>query len=103
MNATSTTALRFDRLVGRTLLAVTFITAGYGKIMGYIATLDYMASHGLSFSGLLLSITILIEHGGCSSAGGRASRRLYSSFSSFQQRLFFTLSGAAMPRRHRTK
>jgi putative oxidoreductase len=57
-NATNTAAL-----VGRLLLAVIFITSGFGKITGYEATAQYMAAK-LPLVVLLLPLTILVELGG---------------------------------------
>lgn len=51
-------------LVGRILLAVIFIKAGWGKIGGWEGTAAYMASKGLPLVPLLLAGTILIELGG---------------------------------------
>lgn len=51
-------------LVGRILLAVIFIKAGWGKIGGWEATAGYMASKGLPLVPVLLAGTILIELGG---------------------------------------
>jgi putative oxidoreductase len=49
-------------LAGRILIALIFITAGYGKIGGYGATQAYMAAMGVS--GALLPLVILTELGG---------------------------------------
>jgi putative oxidoreductase len=46
-------------LLGRAMLALIFIVAGYGKITGYDGSLAYMASHGLP--GFLLPPTIALE------------------------------------------
>jgi putative oxidoreductase len=51
-------------LVGRILLAVIFITSGYGKIAGYDGTAAYMAAKGMPMVGVLLPLTILTELGG---------------------------------------
>ncbi len=51
-------------LVGRVLLAVMFVTAGYGKITGYDGTAGFMASVGLPMVSVLLPLTILVELGG---------------------------------------
>ena len=50
-------------LVGRILLAVIFITSGFGKITGYDNTAAYMATK-LPMVGVLLPLTILTELGG---------------------------------------
>lgn len=49
------------KLVGRILLVLIFIQAGYGKIGGYDGTLKYMASAGVP--GLLLPLVIAAELG----------------------------------------
>ena len=49
-------------LVGRILLAVIFIVAGFGKITGYAGTAAYMASKGIP--GALLPLVIALELGG---------------------------------------
>ena len=51
-------------LVGRVLLAVMFVVAGYGKITGYEGTAGFMASVGLPMVSVLLPLTILVELGG---------------------------------------
>jgi putative oxidoreductase len=51
-------------LVGRVLLALMFIVAGYGKVTGYDGTAGFMASAGLPMVGVLLPLTILVELGG---------------------------------------
>jgi len=51
-------------LVGRILLAVIFITSGFGKITGYDGTAGAMAAKGLPMVGVLLPLTILTELGG---------------------------------------
>ena len=50
-------------LVGRILLAVIFITSGFGKITGYDGTAAYMAAK-LPMVSVLLPLTILTELGG---------------------------------------
>jgi putative oxidoreductase len=57
-NLTNTAAL-----VGRILLAIIFITSGFGKITGYDGTAAYMATK-LPMVGVLLPLTILTELGG---------------------------------------
>ena len=51
-------------LVGRVLLAVMFVWAGWGKINGYEGTAGFMASAGMPMVGVLLPLTILVELGG---------------------------------------
>jgi putative oxidoreductase len=48
-------------LAGRILIAVLFLTAGFGKIAGYAGTQGYMQSHGLP--GALLPLVIALEIG----------------------------------------
>jgi len=48
-------------LIGRVLIALIFISAGYGKIGGYEATQGYMAAMGVP--GSLLPLVILTELG----------------------------------------
>lgn len=48
-------------LAGRILIAVLFLTAGFGKISGYAGTQGYMQSHGLP--GALLPLVIALEIG----------------------------------------
>jgi putative oxidoreductase len=54
---------RFGPLVGRCLLGLIFIVAGWGKIMAYSGTAGYMASKGMPLVPLLLPLTILLELG----------------------------------------
>jgi putative oxidoreductase len=51
-------------LIGRALLAVVFIPAGYAKIGTFAGTAGYMASKGLPAVDLLLVLTIAVELGG---------------------------------------
>ena len=51
-------------LVGRVLLALMFVWAGYGKITAYDGTAGFMASMGIPMVGVLLPLTILVELGG---------------------------------------
>jgi len=51
-------------LVGRILLAIIFIKAGFGKIGGWEGTAGYMASKGMPLVAPFLGLTILIELGG---------------------------------------
>ena len=48
--------------IGRVLIALIFIVAGYGKIGGYEATQGYMAAMGVP--GGLLPLVIILELGG---------------------------------------
>lgn len=63
MNPSATNATNAAALVGRVLLALIFITSGFGKITGYEATAQYMAAK-LPLVVLLLPLTILVELGG---------------------------------------
>ena len=54
----------YGPLLGRSLLALIFIIAGYNKLTGFEETAAYMASKGLPFTEVLLVLTIIIELGG---------------------------------------
>lgn len=54
----------YGPLLGRSLLALIFIIAGYHKMTGFEETAGYMASKGLPFTEVLLVLTIIIELGG---------------------------------------
>jgi putative oxidoreductase len=58
------TVRKFGPLVGRILLALIFIISGFGKIMGFDATLGYIRSAGLPFAQLSAIAAIVIELGG---------------------------------------
>jgi putative oxidoreductase len=51
-------------LLGRILIAVVFVPAGFMKITGFAGTAGYMASKGLPMVNVLLVLTIIIELGG---------------------------------------
>jgi len=51
-------------LVGRILLAVMFVVAGYGKLTGFDGTVGYIASKGLPMPQVLAAVAVLIELGG---------------------------------------
>ena len=51
-------------LVGRILLALIFITSGFGKIMGFEGTVGYIASKGLPLPQVGAAIAIAVELGG---------------------------------------
>ena len=51
-------------LVGRILLAVIFITSGFGKITGFEGTVGYIASKHLPLPQLGAIIAIVVELGG---------------------------------------
>jgi len=51
-------------LIGRIMLALIFITSGFGKIGGFAGTAGYIASKGLPLPTVVAALTILIELGG---------------------------------------
>lgn len=51
-------------LIGRIMLALIFITSGFGKIGGFEGTAGYIASKGLPVASVVAAVTILIELGG---------------------------------------
>jgi putative oxidoreductase len=51
-------------LVGRILLALMFVLAGFSKIGGFAGTAGYIASVGLPAASLLAALTIVLEVGG---------------------------------------
>jgi putative oxidoreductase len=51
-------------LVGRILLALIFITSGFGKITGFEGTVGYIVSKGLPLPQLGAIIAIVVEVGG---------------------------------------
>ncbi|MCC7039124.1 MAG: DoxX family protein [Burkholderiales bacterium] len=51
-------------LVGRILIAILFIPAGWGKITGFAGTAGYIASKGLPLPSVATVLAILIELGG---------------------------------------
>ena len=51
-------------LVGRFLLALMFVLAGFSKIGGFAGTAGYIASQGLPAASLLAALTIVLEVGG---------------------------------------
>jgi putative oxidoreductase len=51
-------------LVGRILLALLFITSGFGKITGFEGTVGYIASKGLPLAALGAVIAVVVEFGG---------------------------------------
>ena len=51
-------------LIGRIMLALIFITSGFGKIGGFEGTAGYIASKGLPVASVVAALTILIELGG---------------------------------------
>lgn len=55
---------KYGPLLGRSLLAMIFIIAGYNKMIGFEETAGYMAGKGIPFTEVLLVLTIIIELGG---------------------------------------
>lgn len=55
---------QYGPFLGRILLSVIFIIAGFKKILNFAGTAGYMAGKGLPMSEVLLVLTILIELGG---------------------------------------
>jgi len=51
-------------LIGRILLALIFITSGFGKIAGFAGTAGYIASKGLPLASVVTALTIVVELGG---------------------------------------
>lgn len=65
MNLANCSALaKYGPLIGRIMLALIFILAGWNKIGGFEGTAGYMASKGLPLPEVLLVLTIIIELGG---------------------------------------
>lgn len=50
-------------LVGRILLALLFVPAGFGKIGGFAATVGYAASKGVPLPEVAIALAILVELG----------------------------------------
>jgi putative oxidoreductase len=55
---------RYGPLVGRILIALIFVFAGFGKITGFEGTVGYIASKGMPLPQLAAIGAILIELGG---------------------------------------
>ena len=51
-------------LVGRFLLALMFVMAGFSKIAGFAGTVGYIASKGLPAAQVLAALTVVLEIGG---------------------------------------
>ena len=58
------TLQRFGPLVGRILIALIFVKAGFGKITGFEGTVGYIASKGLPLPQIGAIIAIIVELGG---------------------------------------
>ena len=48
-------------LVGRVLIALIFVTSGFGKIGGFDGTVGYIASKGMPMPQVMAALAILIE------------------------------------------
>jgi putative oxidoreductase len=55
---------RYGPLVGRVLLALIFITAGFSKINGFGGTVGYIEAYGLPMAQICAIIAIIVELGG---------------------------------------
>ena len=51
-------------LIGRILLALMFVLAGFSKIGGFAGTVGYMQAKGIPAASVLAVLTILLELGG---------------------------------------
>lgn len=63
-NIDSTPRNDWAALVGRALMAVIFITAGFGKLTAFQGTAGYIASQGLPLPQVVTVLTIVLELGG---------------------------------------
>jgi putative oxidoreductase len=59
----NSTLINLAALVGRILLALMFVLAGFNKIGGFEGTVGYIASKGLPLPGMLAVLTIALEIG----------------------------------------
>lgn len=57
------TVINLAALVGRILLALMFVLAGFNKIGGFEGTVGYIASKGLPMPSVLAVLTIVLEIG----------------------------------------
>ncbi|MCE9651073.1 MAG: DoxX family protein [Parvibaculum sp.] len=57
-------AITFSAPLGRLLLAILFLLAGFGKIANPASTIEYIASHGLPLPQLGYAIALAAEIGG---------------------------------------
>lgn len=57
-------SLRFLPALGRLLIAILFVVAGYGKLTGFEGTVGYAASAGMPLPQVSIVLAILIELGG---------------------------------------
>ena len=51
-------------LIGRSLLALMFVLAGFSKIGGFAGTVGYMQAKGIPAASVLAVLTIILELGG---------------------------------------
>ena len=58
------TLKRYGPLVGRILIALIFLFAGYGKVTGFEGTVGYIASKGVPLPQLAAIGAIIVELGG---------------------------------------
>ncbi len=65
MSTTSTTSSTQDvfALVGRIMLAIMFVPAGFGKLTGFAGTVGYITSVGLPLPELGAALAIVVELG----------------------------------------
>jgi putative oxidoreductase len=55
---------RFLPAIGRLLIAVIFVLAGFGKVMDPAGTMAYIGSGGLPFTPLAYAVAVAVELGG---------------------------------------
>ena len=55
---------RITPLLGRALISIIFLMAGYGKLTDPAGSQQYMAAHGMPLTGFFLVCTIILELGG---------------------------------------
>lgn len=54
---------KFGPLVGRILIALLFVPAGFSKITGFSGAVGYIASKGLPMPQVLAAVTVVVEIG----------------------------------------
>ncbi|TAK90281.1 MAG: DoxX family protein [Burkholderiaceae bacterium] len=64
MNTCESTLQNYGPLVGRILIALIFLFAGFGKVTGFEGTVGYIASKGLPLPQLAAIVAIVVELGG---------------------------------------
>lgn len=57
-------ALRFAPALGRIMMAIIFIWAGYGKVTDFAGSVGYAESAGMPMASIAIALAILIELGG---------------------------------------